>query len=382
MGADPTRPVSIAEFDYRRLCTRSGGPTYLTKLARSDDLVRLREALRRAAAGVVPQGKRFPRQVLWVAGVTRRQDSPGLDLMAIQPSVDIGEFCEATARAVRVVYPDQWVRVQEGSELLDLLLGGGRPIAGWRSGHACLVDEIHEGYASFIVRQWQLQYPGEDAIRNPHGRLLTEAQRRLQNEATDEAPLETPENWRKWFPPPTTARPFDASRVDEWVEALIPHDSAVAADEDPHLVLVLGPICGGKTTLRRQEWPDHIPCDPAEVYRLITDGAAVIPINLGMLLAATGRRLMERALSRRRRIAIEAVPSDETTRLIERALELATEVGYHTEMAWVRADKETCHKRNQDRAWDDISSFDVQAEAFRWLIDGLEAVRDEQSWRR
>jgi predicted kinase len=165
------------------------------------------------------------------------------------------------------------------------------------------------------------------------------------------------------------------------VDALIPHGSAAAPAEEPHLVLVLGPICGGKTTLRRQEWPDHIPCDPAEVYRAITNGAAVIPVNLGMLLAATGRRLIERALSRRRHVAIEAVPDDAATRLIERTLELATEVGYHTEMAWVRADRETCHKRNQDRPWDDISSFDVQAEAFRWLIEGLEAVRDERSWR-
>jgi len=338
--------------------------------------------MRRAAAGVVPQGKRFPGQVLWVAGVTCRQDSPGLDLMAIQPSVDNGDFCDATEQAVRVAFPDQWVRVHEGGDLLELLLGGGRLIAGWRDGHACLVDEIHDGYASFIVRQWQLQHPGEDSIRNPHARLLTDAQRRLQNEATDEPPPRAPDNWRKWFPLPTTARPLDASRVDEWVEALISHYSAAVADEEPHLVLVLGPICGGKTTLRRQEWPDHIPCDPAEVYRAITKAASVVPTNLGMLLAATGRRLMERALSRRRRIAIEAVPNDETTRLIERALELATEVGYHTEMAWVRADRQTCHQRNQDRAWDDISSFDVQAEAFRWLIEGLEAVREDQAWRR
>ena len=165
---------------------------------------------------------------------------------------------------------------------------------------ACLVDEVHEGFASFVVRQWQLQHPGEDPIRNPHGRLLVEAQRRCQNEATDEGPLRAPDDWRKWFPPPTTARPLDASRVDEWVDVLIPHGSAAAPAEEPHLVLVLGPICGGKTTLRRQEWPDHIPCDPAEVYRAITNGASVIPVNLGMLLAATGRRLMERALSRSR----------------------------------------------------------------------------------
>jgi len=381
MGGDPTQPVNIAEFDYRRICTRGGGPTYLTKLARSDDLARLREALRRAAAGVVPDGRRFPRQVLWVAGITRRHDSPGLDLMAVQPSVDTRDFCDATERAVREAYPDQWVRVHDGGDLLELLLGGGRPIAGWRDGHACLVDETHEGYASYIVRQWELQHPEEDPIRNPHGRLLTEARRRSQDEADDGVPPQAPDNWRKWFSQPTTSRPLDASRVDEWVEALIPAGSAVGADEDPHLVLVLGPICGGKTTLRRQEWPNHIPCDPAEVYRKITNGAAVVPTNLGTLLAATGRRLMERALARRRRIAIEAIPNEGATRLIERALELATEMGYHTEMVWVRADRETCHRRNQDRAWDDISSFDVQAEAFRWLIEGLEAVCEERAWR-
>ena len=83
MGGDPNQPVSIAEFDYRRICSRSGGRIYLTKLARSDDWSRLREALRCAAAGVVPQGKQFPRQVLWVAGATRRRDSPNLDLMAV-----------------------------------------------------------------------------------------------------------------------------------------------------------------------------------------------------------------------------------------------------------------------------------------------------------
>ena len=64
---------------------------------------------------------------------------------------------------------------------------------------------------------------------------------------------------------------------------------------EPHLVVVMGPIASGKTTLRRERYANHVALDPADLFLRLTDEDRIVPENIAGLVAAAGGQLARRA---------------------------------------------------------------------------------------
>ena len=151
-------------------------------------------------------------------------------------------------------------------------------------------------------------------------------------------------------------------------------ESSIPKKGPPEMVVLLGGVASGKTTLRRERYSaGYVLVDAADIFISLSRGgyydfpdAFLEPMDL------MGRLIANRAISERRNIVTEIIGSDfdETTELIE-AIRSA---GYKIQAVGVTCDVEEAMKRNLSRGDDNISSYYAEPFQRQWLIDAAQGA--------
>ena len=154
--------------------------------------------------------------------------------------------------------------------------------------------------------------------------------------------------------------------IDDEVERFFDDSSLIYVDR-PRLVLFLGGIAAGKTTLRRQWFPDrYVVVDAAEIFRNLSRGLPYgFPGPFAGIIDILGRLVVQRAIAERRNIVTELIGADrESTIALYNAM---LSIGYAIETKAITCSPQEALLRDAQREWDNISAFHCEHYQRTWL---------------
>lgn len=136
----------------------------------------------------------------------------------------------------------------------------------------------------------------------------------------------------------------------------------------PVFVLIMGPICAGKTTLRRQKYANgHVLVDAAQLFIDLGGIDLDFPSTLLGPLEAVGAEVARRAVAGRMSIVTEVVASEFGP--VAALIDAMKGASYKVELVGLTADLEACMERNASRAQDNISAYYSEPFQTRWLVE-------------
>ena len=150
-------------------------------------------------------------------------------------------------------------------------------------------------------------------------------------------------------------------------------DEARASGE-PVIVIIMGPICAGKTTLRRQKYASgHVLVDAAQLFIDLGGIDLDFPSTLLDPMEAVGAEVARRAVAGRMNIVTEIVgaKSDPVFGLIGE-MEAA---GYRVKLECLVLDLPACLEREKGRTQDNVSAYYSEYYQMMWLIQAARAYR-------
>jgi hypothetical protein len=161
-----------------------------------------------------------------------------------------------------------------------------------------------------------------------------------------------------------------ASTVDVAFEAgRFFDDSSVTNGDEPCIVILMGGVACGKTTLRKQNYSaGYILVDAAEIFINLSRGKIFpFPKAFEEPLNIIGELVARRAISERRHIVTEILGVDEEP--LNALAEAMRSIGYAVKGQVITCDVEEALKRNENRGDNCISAYYAEPFQCRWLID-------------
>jgi GRAM domain-containing protein/AAA domain-containing protein len=149
-------------------------------------------------------------------------------------------------------------------------------------------------------------------------------------------------------------------------------DSSIPAGGQSEFVLIVGTVCTGKTTLRRQLFSKgYVLIDAGEIFLSLSKGeyfefgaAFEEPMEL------IGSMVAKRAIEQRRNIVTEMI-GDEGTNAVFDAM---TAINYKVQLKYLQCDMEEAYRRNLNRGDDSISAAYTQAYHQRWILNAVKEI--------
>jgi len=164
---------------------------------------------------------------------------------------------------------------------------------------------------------------------------------------------------------------FTPEQIEAEIASRLPEEAR--ASGQPVIVIIMGPICAGKTTLRRQKYASgHVLVDAAQLFIDLGGIELAFPSSLLEPMQAVGAEVARRAVAGRMSIVTEVVGS-EFGRVVT-LIDALKGAGYKVEVVGLTADLEACMERNANRAQDNISAYYAEPFQTRWLV---EAARNQ-----
>ena len=151
-------------------------------------------------------------------------------------------------------------------------------------------------------------------------------------------------------------------------------DSSLSNGVPPELILLIGSVAVGKTTIRKQQYSTgFVVLDAAEIFLNLSRGEFFpFPKAFQEPMEVIGILVAQRAIAERRHIVIELVGRDiaEVKELIDSMLA----IGYRFSIQAVICDLEQAIQRNQNRGDDAISAYYAEPFQRRWLLDAAKGA--------
>jgi hypothetical protein len=142
--------------------------------------------------------------------------------------------------------------------------------------------------------------------------------------------------------------------------------------ENPKFILVVGGVCTGKTTLRKEKYSSgFLQLDAGEIFIQLSDGEYFdFPSFLEKEMDMIGEKIAREAVSNRLNIVTEVLGNnyDEVEQLIDKM----KGIGYDVDVKYIDCDLNVALERNQNRSDDNISAFYTQKYHFSWLNSAME----------
>lgn len=156
--------------------------------------------------------------------------------------------------------------------------------------------------------------------------------------------------------------------------SFLPDEGAAArSDDPPELVMVVGPVCAGKSTHVRENFgAGWILLDAGEIFLRMTGGNwSGFGKRLEDELEIVGRRIVDHALRERRRMVTELL-LDRPEHIAE-IVRLFKAHGYAVKMVDLDCEEETALQRNGRRnaAKESISAWFTESYHINWILDGF-----------
>lgn len=150
-------------------------------------------------------------------------------------------------------------------------------------------------------------------------------------------------------------------------------EASIARGEPPRLVMIMGSVATGKSTLRRRQFPaGYVAVDAAEIFLGLCRGEHLeFPGTLEESMSRVGNLVASRAIGERRHIIVELIGADRaaTNGLIEAMVAL----GYRISIQMLTCDIGEALLRNQARGVDNISCVYAEPFHLRWLLEATRA---------
>ena len=118
---------------------------------------------------------------------------------------------------------------------------------------------------------------------------------------------------------------------------------------DPEFVIVMGAICSGKTTFRKENYADgYVNIDAGEIFLKLSQGEYYnFPSHLEEEMNYLGLTIIRRCWKERRNIVVEIIGSDEKS--VRDLIEAAKLLGYSVKGEFIHCEKEVALKRLEER---------------------------------
>jgi hypothetical protein len=151
-------------------------------------------------------------------------------------------------------------------------------------------------------------------------------------------------------------------------------NSSIPASGSPEFVLLCGGPCGGKTTMRKQQYSKgYVLIDAAEIFLSLSNGEYYdFPSIFEEPLELIGSLIARQAIKERRNIVTEIIGA--TKEMVFPIIDAMLSIGYKTNPVYVHCELEESWKRNVERGNDNISAYYTEPYHKRWI---LEAVQKE-----
>lgn len=163
---------------------------------------------------------------------------------------------------------------------------------------------------------------------------------------------------------------FDlAEEVDRFFD-----DSSLSHGEQPRMVILMGGVASGKTTIRKKHFSTgYVLVDAAEIFLGLSRGKHFpFPKAFEEPMEAIGSRIARRAISERRHIVTEVIGAEHEP--IEALVNAMHAIGYKIDAQAVTCDVEEAERRNLHRDDDSISAYYAEPYQRRWLITAATEV--------
>ena len=159
---------------------------------------------------------------------------------------------------------------------------------------------------------------------------------------------------------------FTPEQIGAEIASRLPEEAR--ASGQPAIVIIMGPICAGKTTLRRQKYGSgHVLVDAAPLFIDLGGIDLAFPSSLLEPMQAVGMEVARRAIAGRMHIVTEVVASEFGP--VATLINAMKGAGYKVELVGLTADLEECMVRNANRAQDNISAYYAEPFQTRWLVE-------------
>ena len=150
-------------------------------------------------------------------------------------------------------------------------------------------------------------------------------------------------------------------------------DSSIPLDGEPRLIVIVGAVAVGKTTLRKERFATgFVLVDAVPIFLSLCRGQYLdFPGPLEVPMQVMGALVTGQAIRERRNIVTEFIPDN--AEQLKVLMDAMLAIGYRIELVYVDCPFEEAVKRNLNRDEDCISSYYAGKYQYEWL---LEAARE------
>ena len=145
-------------------------------------------------------------------------------------------------------------------------------------------------------------------------------------------------------------------------------------EQTPEFVIVMGGVCTGKTTFRKEKFADgytHI--DAGEIFIQLSQGQYYdFPCHLEEKMNQIGLDKMRESLKNRKNIVIEII--GENKELLINCAEKLKKLNYSNKLILLQCEPDTALKRNADRDNNNISAYYCEPYHFGWVQQAVEGL--------
>ncbi len=148
-------------------------------------------------------------------------------------------------------------------------------------------------------------------------------------------------------------------------------DPSSVTKTQPEIALLLGGVCSGKTTLRREGYASgYVVLDAAEIFLSLSRGHYYpFPSVLDDPLRLIGDLIASRAIRERRNVVTEMIGSEFGA--MRELIDAARGSGYRVNVVYVECAIEQAVRRNEERGDDNISAYYTEPYHRTWLLESL-----------
>ena len=149
-------------------------------------------------------------------------------------------------------------------------------------------------------------------------------------------------------------------------------DSSISSCNKPEFVILMGGVCSGKSTTRREQFANHVQIDAGDIFlNLSRDEYFDFGTMFEEPLEVIGQMIAQRAIRERRNIVTEIIGAD--AEATKRLLDAIIADGYEAKLQVIHCDIETAAKRNVNRG-NNISAHYCEPYHLRWIMDALDTA--------
>lgn len=140
------------------------------------------------------------------------------------------------------------------------------------------------------------------------------------------------------------------------------------SDKTPRLIIVMGGVCTGKTTHRKDKYPskDYIHIDAGEIFINLSQGEYFdFPSHLDEKINLIGLEKCHNSIFNRDNIVLEIIGADYEE--VENIIELSKQIHYKATIDYIECDMEEAWQRNINRSNDNISAHYCEPYHLYWF---------------